>query len=64
MGKIKMLLDSKEKPLGVQILGPNAGELLSEWVAVLNGGVKLSSLASAVHPTPPWPRSIKRWWGS
>ncbi|UCF57104.1 MAG: FAD-dependent oxidoreductase, partial [Deltaproteobacteria bacterium] len=52
VGKIKMILDEKEKPLGVQILGPQAGELLSEWVAVLNGKVKLSILASAVHPYP------------
>ena len=52
VGKIKMLLDEKEKPLGVQIAGPHAGELLNEWVAVLNGKVKLSTLASAVHPYP------------
>ena len=51
-GKIKMILDSKGKPVGIQILGPQAGELLGEWVAVLNGGVKLSTLASAVHPYP------------
>lgn len=51
-GKIKLLLDKSEKPLGVQILGPQAGELLSEWVAVLNAGVKLSTLAAAVHPYP------------
>ena len=51
-GKIKMILDEKEKPIGVQILGPQAGELLSEWVAVLNGKVRLSTLASAVHPYP------------
>jgi pyruvate/2-oxoglutarate dehydrogenase complex dihydrolipoamide dehydrogenase (E3) component len=52
VGKIKMILDAKEKPIGVQILGPQAGELLSEWVAVLNGKMKLSTLASAVHPYP------------
>lgn len=52
IGKIKMILDKDEKPIGVQILGPRAGELLNEWVAVLNGKVKLSSLASAVHPYP------------
>lgn len=52
VGKIKMLLDRDEKPLGVQILGPQAGEILNEWVAVLNGKVKLSTLASAVHPYP------------
>lgn len=52
VGKIKMLLDKDEKPIGVQILGPQAGELLSEWVAVLNGKVRLSTLTSAVHPYP------------
>ena len=52
VGRIKLVLDEKEKPLGVQILGLHAGELISEWVAVLNGGVKLSSLAGAVHPYP------------
>ena len=52
VGKIKMLLDKTENPIGVQILGPHAGELLHEWVAALNGKVKLSALASAVHPYP------------
>jgi len=52
VGKIKMLLDGKEKPIGVQILGPHAGDLLAEWVAILNGKVKLSTLAAAVHPYP------------
>jgi len=52
VGKIKMLLDTNEKPIGVQILGPHAGELLCEWVAVLNGKIKLSTLAAAVHPYP------------
>ena len=51
-GRIKMLLDGSGKPLGIQILGPRAGDLLAEWVAVLNGGLKLSGLASAVHPYP------------
>jgi pyruvate/2-oxoglutarate dehydrogenase complex dihydrolipoamide dehydrogenase (E3) component len=52
IGKIKLLLDEKEKPIGIQILGPSAGELISEWVAVMNGGIKLSTLASSVHPYP------------
>jgi len=52
IGKIKLLLNEKEKPIGVQILGPHAGDLLAEWVAVLNGKVKLATLAAAVHPYP------------
>jgi pyruvate/2-oxoglutarate dehydrogenase complex dihydrolipoamide dehydrogenase (E3) component len=49
-GKIKLLLNENEKPIGVQILGPHAGELVSEWVAIVNGKVRLSNIASAVHP--------------
>lgn len=52
VGKIKMLLDEKEKPIGAQILGPRAGDLISEWVAAMNAGMKLTTLASAVHPYP------------
>lgn len=51
-GQVKLVLDRKEKPLGVQIVGPHAGDLVAEWVAVLNGKIGLSTLASAVHPYP------------
>lgn len=50
-GKLKLVL-SKGKPVGVQIVGPHAGELLCEWVPVQAGGVKLSTLAGAIHPYP------------
>ena len=52
VGLIKLILNEKEKPIGIQILGPDAGDILSEWVAAMNGGVKLSTLASAIHPYP------------
>lgn len=51
-GKIKMLTDRRGKPIGVQILGTGGGELISEWVAIMKGGVSLSSIASAIHPYP------------
>lgn len=60
VGRIKLLLDEKEHPLGVQILGPRAGELLSEWVAALNGKISLSTLAAAVHPYPTLAEISKR----
>lgn len=63
-GRIKMLLDEKEKPIGVQILGPHGGDLLGEWVAVLNGRVKLSTLAGAVHAYPTLGEINKRVAGS
>lgn len=63
-GLIKLIVDTKEKPVGVQILGPRAGDLISQWVATLNGGVKLSTLAGAVHPYPTLGEINKRVVGS
>jgi len=64
VGKVKMLLDKKEKPIGIQILGPHAGDLVGEWVAILNGRVKLATLAGAVHPYPTIAEINKRVAGS
>ncbi len=63
-GKIKLLLDEKEKPIGVQIAGPRAGDLIGEWAAILGGGVKLSTLAGTVHPYPTLAEINKRVAGS
>lgn len=52
VGAIKLLLGERDRPIGVQILGPQAGELVGEWVAAFNGRVKLSTLATAIHPYP------------
>lgn len=51
-GKIKLILDKKEKPLGVQIVGSHAGDVAAQWVAALNAGVGMSKMASAVLPYP------------
>ncbi|MCF8057477.1 MAG: FAD-dependent oxidoreductase [Desulfocapsa sp.] len=63
-GKLKMLLDKKERPIGIQILGPRAGDLIGEWVAVLGSGMKLSSLAGTIHPYPTLAEINKRVAGS
>ncbi len=63
-GVLKMLVDKREHVIGVQILGPHAGELINEWVAVLNGKLKLSTLAGAVHPYPTLGEINKRVAGS
>ncbi len=51
-GKIKVLVTPSGRLLGCQIAGHHAGELIHEWVAAVNGGVKLSALAGAVHAYP------------
>lgn len=52
VGQVKLIIDNNGDPVGAQILGPQAGELLGEWIAIMNGGVKLSTMASAVHTYP------------
>jgi pyruvate/2-oxoglutarate dehydrogenase complex dihydrolipoamide dehydrogenase (E3) component len=51
-GKIKVLISPSGGLLGCQIAGHHAGELIHEWVAAVNGGVKLSTLAGAIHAYP------------
>jgi pyruvate/2-oxoglutarate dehydrogenase complex dihydrolipoamide dehydrogenase (E3) component len=51
-GKIKVLVTPSGRILGCQIAGHHAGELIHEWVAAINGGVKLSTLAGAIHVYP------------
>jgi pyruvate/2-oxoglutarate dehydrogenase complex dihydrolipoamide dehydrogenase (E3) component len=63
-GMLKMLLNEKEKPVGIQIFGPHAGDLINEWVAVMAGNLKLTALASAVHPYPTMGEINKRVAGS
>jgi pyruvate/2-oxoglutarate dehydrogenase complex dihydrolipoamide dehydrogenase (E3) component len=51
-GKIKLLVTPSGSLLGCQIAGHHAGELIHEWVAAINGGVKLSILAGSIHAYP------------
>ena len=51
-GKIKLLVSPAGKLLGCQIIGAHAGDLIHEWVIALNGGIKLSTIAAAVHIYP------------
>ncbi len=63
-GRIKVLFDPKGKVLGVRILGYHAGDLLAQWVGLLNGGVKMSVAAGSVHPYPTVAEINKRVIGS
>jgi len=64
LGKIKVLVDGKGKVLGCQIIGPHAGELIHEWIAAVAGGMKLSTLAGAIHVYPTLSEISKRAAGS
>ncbi len=51
-GFIKILMDKKGKVIGVQIVGYHAGDLIAEWIPVINGTGKLSLLTESIHPYP------------
>ncbi|EFL50095.1 FAD-dependent pyridine nucleotide-disulfide oxidoreductase [Solidesulfovibrio fructosivorans JJ]] len=59
-GLVKIVLGDKGRPLGVGIVGPDAGELAGEWVAALAGKVGLGTLSGAVHPYPTLAETSKR----
>lgn len=51
-GFIKVLINKKGAPIGVQIVAFHAGDLIHEWVAVLNGKVSLVTIANSIHAYP------------
>jgi len=59
-GKIKILLDKRGHLLGCQMIGPHAGELIHEWILAMAGGLKLSTIAGAVHIYPTLSEISKR----
>jgi pyruvate/2-oxoglutarate dehydrogenase complex dihydrolipoamide dehydrogenase (E3) component len=63
-GRIKLLIDKHDKPIGIQILGPHAGDLIAEWVTFFHGNRRLSALAGSVHPYPTLAEINKRAAGS
>jgi pyruvate/2-oxoglutarate dehydrogenase complex dihydrolipoamide dehydrogenase (E3) component len=51
-GFIKILIGPKGKAIGIQIVGFHAGDLIHEWVPVLNGKVRLATVSDAIHVYP------------
>lgn len=51
-GFIKILTDKGRRLIGVQIVGLHAGELIHEWVAVLNGKVGIGRIEKSIHIYP------------
>jgi pyruvate/2-oxoglutarate dehydrogenase complex dihydrolipoamide dehydrogenase (E3) component len=64
LGKIKILVGARGDLLGCQIIGVHAGEIVHEWVLAMDGGVKLTKIAGAVHIYPTVSEVSKRVAGS
>ena len=59
-GKIKVVLDRKGRVLGVDIVGPHAGELILPWQMMVHKSAKISQMASAITPYPTLSEISKR----
>lgn len=59
-GMIKLILDERERPLGVQVLGAHAGDLIAQWATAIGGGMRMSTMASIVLPYPTRAEITKR----
>lgn len=51
-GFIKILTNTKRKLIGAQIVGPHAGELIHEWVAVINAKMDIGKIEKSIHVYP------------
>jgi pyruvate/2-oxoglutarate dehydrogenase complex dihydrolipoamide dehydrogenase (E3) component len=59
-GRMRIVLDGKNRILGAAIVGPNAGELLFPWVHLTRSGERLRTMADAVVPYPTLSETGKR----
>ncbi|MGP3698354.1 dihydrolipoyl dehydrogenase family protein [Rhodobacter sp. NSM] len=50
-GLVKLMV-ARGRPVGVSIVGPQAGEMIGLWAVALASGTKLSTLAGVVLPYP------------
>lgn len=51
-GFVKIITDRQRRLIGAQIVGLHAGELIHEWVAVMNGKVDLGKIEKSIHAYP------------
>lgn len=60
IGMIKVVVDKSDKVLGAHIIGPGAGEALTEWVLAIEHRLPLSRIGNAIHVYPTLSRINRR----
>ncbi len=59
-GIIKVVVDKSDRVLGAHIIGPGAGEALTEWVLAIEHRLPLSRIGNAIHVYPTLSRINRR----
>lgn len=59
-GLIKLVCDQKNQILGAHLLGPNAGELLHEFVLAMKARIPITQISQTIHVYPTLSQAVKR----
>ncbi|MBI2166947.1 MAG: dihydrolipoyl dehydrogenase [Candidatus Omnitrophica bacterium] len=59
-GLIKLVTDKKNQILGAHLLGPNAGELLHEFVLAMKARLPITQISQTIHVYPTLSQAVKR----
>lgn len=60
-GYVRILVKAdSDTILGATIVGPHAGDMISEITVAMKAGMGLGSLASVIHPYPTWAEAIRQ----
>jgi len=59
-GMIKVVVDKSDKVLGAHIIGPSAGEALTEWILAIEHRLSLSRIGKVIHVYPTLSRINRR----
>ena len=59
-GMIKVIVGKSDRVLGAHIIGPGAGEALTEWVLAIENRLPLSRIGNAIHVYPTLSRINRR----
>lgn len=59
-GFVKVLIDARERIVGVTIVGAHAGELIAPWVLAMKQGLKIGAMIDLVLPYPTLSEASRR----
>jgi dihydrolipoamide dehydrogenase len=59
-GFIKLIADRRLRIVGAHLIGPNAGDLLHEYVLAMKANLKMTSLSTTIHVYPTLAQGVKK----
>ncbi|MDC4223943.1 MAG: mercuric reductase [Candidatus Manganitrophus sp.] len=60
VGFIKLIADRRLRIVGAHLIGPNAGDLLHEYVLAMKANLKITALSTTIHVYPTLSQGVKK----